>query len=318
MSESDSPVPRVSVVIASHRAAFLRGLLPALAHQTMPPADFEVIAVCDYPVDRLQAEFPGVFFHFVKNRSISRKRNDGVRAARAAVVAFIDDDCVPSSDWVAGGLAFLADKPGIAAVEGFTTIENTRYKPPPLREYRRLERPGYRTNNIFYRKQAFLDAGGFDERFTVQREDIDLAFTILGQGLSISHAADIHVMHRVRKNEPWDLLKNCINRRFDPLLFKKHPAAYREHVGSPFPPSLLMLLGFHAATGVLAAAGVPFFIAAVAADIAAVSVLAARRCGRRCAISAVTVEWLSCFAAPLVLLAALIYGSARYRRLLVV
>ena len=312
-----SAIPAVSVVIASHRPDFIGALLQALLAQNARGAPCEVIAVCDYPTGRLSGDFPGVTFLYVNDRSISAKRNAGVRGSRALVVAFIDDDCVPSAAWIATGLDYLRAHPECAAVEGLTTIEAATDAPPALRDYRRLERPGFRTNNIFYRKEAFLRAGGFDERFTVQREDIDLAFSVLDKGESIRYDAGIRVMHRVRRGEPWDLLKNCVNRRFDPLLFKKHPARYRDHIKSPFPPSLLLLLGFHCALLPCLLIGWPFFASACLADVAAVTALALRRSGKTRLRAGLT-EWVSCGLAPLVLAGALALGSFRYRKLLLV
>lgn len=308
-------VPLVSVIIASHRPDYIGALLSGLR---LNDQSFETIAVCDYETDGLKNEFPEAAFYKVNDRSISAKRNFGVSKARAEVVAFIDDDCIPSPDWVAKGLTFLMEKPDCAAVEGLTTIENVDHPPPSLRDYRRLERPGFRTNNMFYRKNVFLEAGGFDERFTVQREDIDLAFTVLDNGHGIGHDTGIRVMHRVRRNEPWDLLKNCINRRFDPLLYKKHAVRYREHIKTPFPAALLLLLVSHAAVVATLQIGVPFFISAAVVDAAAVTVLTYRRGGLSGPIGEVLIEWLSCFCAPIVLLCALLYGSLRYRKLLAV
>jgi GT2 family glycosyltransferase len=313
-----SAIPSVSVVIASHRPDFLGDLLKALLSQTAGPARFEIIAVCDYPTGPASAAFSGVTFINLNDRSISAKRNCGVRAARAEIIAFVDDDCVPSPEWIASGLRYLGEHPACAAVEGLTTIENTAYAPPSLRDYRRLEQPGFRTNNIFYRKRVFLSVGGFDERFTVQREDIDLAFSVLDKGECIHYDASIRVMHRVRRSEPWDLLKNCVNRRFDPLLFMKHPARYREHIKSPFPRSLLMLLGFHCIVVLMPLFGIPFFAAACLADVAAISVLALRRSGKISPPNALFTEWVSCGLAPLVLLWTLFFGSLRYRKLLLV
>jgi GT2 family glycosyltransferase len=307
--------PPVSVVIASHRPGYIGRLLSALRQNGR---QFETIAVCDYDAGRLKIDFPETIFYKVNDRSISVKRNFGVSKAHAGLVAFIDDDCVPSEDWVEKGCAFLSANPAFAAVEGLTTIENPAGSPTAPREYRRLERPGFRTNNIFYRKNAFLDAGGFDERFTVQREDIDLAFSLLDKGHSIGRDDGIRVMHRVRRNEPWDLLKNCVNRRFDPLLFKKHPARYREHIKTPFPATLLLLLLIHAvAVAAWFVVGLPFFAAAAIGDAAMVTVLTLRRRGGG-GPGGMAMEWLSCLAAPAVLSFALLYGSFRYRKLLLV
>jgi glycosyltransferase involved in cell wall biosynthesis len=308
--------PLVSVIIASHRPDFLGTLLSALRLNTL---SFEILAVCDYEAERLKRDFPEVCFLTVNNRSISLKRNAGVAASRAPIVAFIDDDCVPSPEWIGNGYGFLTANPAAAAVEGLTTIENAGpAAPPALRDYRRLERPGFRTNNIFYRKAAILEAGGFDERFTVQREDIDLAFSVLDKGLGIDHDKGLRVTHRVRRNEPWDLLKNCINRRFDPLLYKKHSLRYREHIKTPFPATLLLLLVFHVVAIAGLWIGMPFFTPACLIDIAVVTILTVRRCGDSTPRGEVFLEWLSCFCAPIVLFCALMYGSVRYRKLLLV
>ncbi|MCU0609351.1 MAG: glycosyltransferase family 2 protein, partial [Chitinispirillaceae bacterium] len=146
--------PAVSVIIASHRAVFIGELLAGLDKQADPHPAFEVIAVCDYDPAAIKTGFPEVTFIYHNDRSISAKRNRGVRAARADIVAFIDDDCVPSANWIAAGIAHLAANPISAGVEGLTTIENTGNLPPSARDYHRLERPGYRTNNIFYRLHA--------------------------------------------------------------------------------------------------------------------------------------------------------------------
>jgi len=309
--DAHAQVPKVSVVIASHRGTYLPGLLTAL--RSCIEAEFETIAVCDYEPDKIKGDFPEIRFCVLKTLSISAKRNAGVKMAAADLIAFIDDDCIPSPHWVKNGVAALENASHFSGIEGFTAIENKPGSEPPLRDYHRLEQPGYRTNNIFYRKRDFLQAGGFDERFTVQREDIDLAFSILDKGHAIGHDASIQVTHRVRKDEPWDLLKNCVNRRFDPLLFKKHPARYREHIKTPFPASLLLLLVFH---GIVVAAffsGIPFVVPAALVDISAVTILALRR--RR---GGLITEWLACFCAPVVLFATLIYGSVRYGKLLLI
>jgi GT2 family glycosyltransferase len=310
--------PQLSVVIASHRPVYLRDLLQSLARQSMDRPAYEIIAVCDYPVEPHLKDFPGIAFPYIDDRSISRKRNAGVRAATAAIIAFIDDDCIPSPDWLARGYDYLSTHPGAAAVEGLTAVESRKNAIPALREYRRLEHPGFRTNNLFCRKETCIQAGGFDERFTVQREDLDFCFTLLDKGQAIHQCADIKVMHRIRSDEPWDLLKNCINRRFDPLLYKKHPRRYREQVRSPFPPSQVLLLAIYLVSALSALCGPSVLITCLAVDGVAVSFLALRRCTLRVPLTIFIVEWISCLVAPFVLTGALLYGSIRFRRFLII
>jgi glycosyltransferase involved in cell wall biosynthesis len=232
---------KISIIVASHRPGLLNGLLDALSVQTFDKASFEVIIVTDYDSSDLQKRYDWVNWSFCADISISAKRNAGVVLSRGDIIAFTDDDCIPALTWLENGLSYLSDHQECSAVEGFTTIEKSDLFTGLHKEYRRLEKPGFRTNNIFYRRTVFQNAGGFDKRFTVQREDVDLAFTVIEKGGLIGYSKDIMVMHRFRHWEPWDLLKNCWNRRFDPLLKQKHPELYRKHIGSPVSPSIKLL-----------------------------------------------------------------------------
>ncbi|MBN2035521.1 MAG: glycosyltransferase [Chitinispirillaceae bacterium] len=309
--------PLVSVVIASHRPQYLSGLLKALCDQSMDRSRYEIVAVCDYPVETLQKQFSEVLFQSIDDRSISRKRNAGVGKARAAIVAFIDDDCIPSRDWLEQGYGYLSAHSAAAAVEGLTSIASPENVMPALREYRRLESFGYRTNNLFCRRAVFQEAGGFDERFTVQREDLDFCFTLLDRNHEIHTSERINVTHRFRAGEPWDLLKNCLNRRFDPLLYKKHSRRYRDHVRSPFPPSLFLLLVLYPVAGLSILSGTVAFLIGCTVVVFAVSASAIRRCGVRGPVTMFAIEWVSCLVAPLALFGALLHGSIRFRRLLI-
>ena len=303
--------PLVSVVIASHRQAMLPGLLHSLLQQNPGPVPFEVIVITDFPNGQFQNDFAEVQWGYVHERSISAKRNTAAALAKAPVLAFIDDDCIAAPDWVEKGYAYLSENTAVAAVEGTTTIGTAPgVSRQATREYRRLEKPGYRTNNLFFRTAVFREIGGFDERFSVQREDIDLAFTALEQGYVFGFGSDIRVTHRYRTGEKWDLLKNCWNRRFDPLLFRKHSGRYMKMVGFPLPPTQLLLLLLH--LFVLAAFGRRRLIAVAAAvDTTALSALGLRRSGVH--PEKWLYEVLQLAVAPVVTIAALLYGWVRIR-----
>jgi GT2 family glycosyltransferase len=308
--------PSVTVVVASHRSHYVEALAAALSAQA---GKVEVIVVADYPVGGLVRKFPQVSWVYLDETSISAKRNRGSREAHGDILAFIDDDCVPESGWIDAAVRYLDAHPEAGGVEGKTVIDSHGATAAPLGEFKRLERRGFRTNNIFYRNNVFAAAGGFDERFTVQREDADLAFTVLSMGHFIGYCEEAVVTHRVRANENWDLLKNCVNRRFDPLLYKKHPLLYRKHVRTPFTPAIAIVLLCHA----LAAASLAFFPAVwplvLGADAAFSLFLAVRRNMRgRGGPLWILRDWLSFLAAPVVLTGALVWGSARFRQLLLV
>jgi glycosyltransferase involved in cell wall biosynthesis len=304
--------PDVSVVVASHRSSLITGLLDSLQRQGCSRISFEVLVVTDYPNGDLQNRYAALRWLYTADRSISRKRNLGASIAQAAVLAFIDDDCIAAPDWLEQGYRYLTAHQEAAAVEGHTAIETASgYSPQATREYRRLEKPGFRTNNLFLRTAAFRAVGGFDERFTVQREDIDLAFSLLEQGHAIDYHRDIRVTHRFRHWEKWDLLKNCWNRRFDPLLFLKHPKRYWFMFRVPLPPTQAIVLFLHLL--VLLSIGRKGKRAPLvaAADGAVALFFGIRRSGLR---PFSPEKWLresiQLVAAPVVVAAALVYGFA--------
>jgi len=306
--------PSVSIVIASHRGDYIARCLQAFGEATWGSLSAEIIVVADYPIEELSRQFPAVTWLFLPDRSISAKRNRGVVAAKADVIGFIDDDCRALEGWIEKAASFLEHNPDAAGVEGLTVIETPDKLQPSFSQFKRLEKHGYRSNNMFYRRRIFVEAGMFDERFTVQREDIDLAFTILERGHRIGYDEEVKVVHAFRPNEKWDLLKNCVNRRFDPLLYRKHPGLYRKHIRSPFTPSIGLLLFCYCVTAAWAALRMPALPVLVGLNLCTIAVVTARRAG-----SAATgvVQWLreylSYALSPVVLLGALLYGNARFR-----
>lgn len=279
------------------------------------PFSTELIIVTDYSATHLQSLYPECLWLYIPDRSISRKRNCGIYVARGSLCAFIDDDCIPDDHWLEEGGAYLHNHPEAAAVEGYTTIEKRPDVPEQLlREYRRLERPGFRTNNLFFRTAILKTLDGFDERFTVQREDMDLAFSALSRGYAIHYHKAQRVTHRYRTGEPWDLLKNCWNRRFDPLLYKKHTSLYRKHIGSPIPRSqkIALLFAAVAVLGVLLTRKHHRTAAAAAVLFTATPGIRRAEHTPSGSINAL----LQSLAAPWITLFALIYGSVRYGKFL--
>ncbi len=311
--------PEASIVIVSHRENSISACLEGFTEAIVSGVSMETVVVADYPVERLSKKYPSIQWIYHNDASIPKKRNIGIREAQAPVVGFIDDDCVPLDNWIGSAVRYLRDNPNDAGVAGRTIIEQCNGVSYPIREFRRLERPSFRTNNIFYRKDVLQQVGGFDERFSKQREDIDLAFSILRRGRSIGYCAECTVLHRHRGGERWDLLKNCVNRRFDPLLLKKHAKLYRTIIGTPFTPSIACVLAMHCLVVIGFLYGGAVCAAACAFLDAGCSFAAGwRRKGEcRTDMAQVICDWFSYCIAPFVLVAALVYGSVKYGKLLV-
>jgi hypothetical protein len=106
----------VSAVICTHnRATFLRRALASLAAQTIPAGRFEIIVVDNASTDDTRElvthELSGLGplrYLFEPRLGVSHARNAGWRAARAPLVAFLDDDAIAAPDWLARAVSAFA------------------------------------------------------------------------------------------------------------------------------------------------------------------------------------------------------------------
>jgi len=309
--------PFVSIVIASHRQDYIKKCLDGFNRDVRGDVSAEILVVADYQVKQFEKDYPEVLWFFHADASIPAKRNTGIMHARGGVIGFIDDDCVPVSGWIVKAARYMEQNSLHAGVAGRTIVEQAKGISYPVREFKRLEKPGFRTNNIFYRKDVLAKVGGFDSRFTFQHEDVDLAFSILGLGLSIGYCPDAKVLHLHRSKENWDLLKNCYNRRFDPLLYAKHKPLYRKWIKTPFTPSIALTLVMHGLLLACLCAGLAVVLPG-ACDLAYTLTLSVRRnwysgihCGQ------IARDWLSYCVSPFVLLGALAFGILKFKKLLI-
>jgi len=205
--------PQVSVVVPTcGRPALLARCLQALESQSLPRDQYEVIVAEDRRRD-----------------GPATARNQGWRRARAPIVAFTDDDCIPDHDWLRRGLEALAG--GAHAVCGRIVMPLTGAPTDYERDAQGLERAEFVTANCFVRKFMLERVGGFDERFRLAwREDSDLHFGLLAQGARVVREPRAIVVHPVRPANWGVSLRQQRKIMFDALLFKKHPRLYRERI----------------------------------------------------------------------------------------
>src|SRR5713101_7534737 len=105
-TETVSEKPVLSVVIPTFkRKSVLPRLLVALGVCQRPEGGVEFIVVDDGSSDETarvvaQAALPGLVYLHQANAGAAAARNLGWRSARGTLIAFTDDDCVPSPGWM--------------------------------------------------------------------------------------------------------------------------------------------------------------------------------------------------------------------------
>ncbi len=191
----------ISVVITvRNEAPHLPRLLDGLVVQEGP---FEVVVVESESRDRTleiareyARRYPDLIRVFSRPGSRGIGRNAGVEEARGDLVAFIDGDCFPDSQW----LHALRGSASSTSVLAGRTV--TVGKP----QYGNLERvelfqSGYDVTypscNLAYRRPLFERLGGFDPRF-ITAEDIDLNLRAVRSGAAIRYVPDAVVYHHMR------------------------------------------------------------------------------------------------------------------------
>lgn len=236
-------VPVASVVVATReRSARLAALLESLRSQTVPPSQFEVIVVDDASDDGSAEVFEreqsrgGLDLRILRRErrgGPGAARNDGWRAARAPVVAFIDDDCVAAPGWLAAALSAAARRPG-AIIQGRTDpAPSERNLLGPFAHTLRVHSAGprYQTCNIVYPRDLLERLGGFDsDAFRACGEDTDLAWRALKAGAGVEYADDARVFHAVVHVGPVGKLR--LTSRFTEAvqLYRRHPELRRAHL----------------------------------------------------------------------------------------
>ncbi len=211
--------PFVSVVVPTfNRPVALRACLEALARQDYPADRYEVVVVDDGSVaanadaNRAIADAYRVQLLRQANRGPASARNHGVAVASGEYVAFTDDDCMPTREW----LSRLADAATPTSAHGGRTVNTltsdvcadaTQLLIDYLYDYYR-ERDGmfFTSNNLLMSRRQLLEVGGFDETMPhAGAEDREICGRWLQRGLRLDFVADavVHHSHALTLAEFW-------------------------------------------------------------------------------------------------------------------
>ena len=165
-------------------------------------------------------------------RGPAAARNLGARQANADVLVFLDADTAPEPGWLAALLRPF-EEPGIVAVKGrYVTRQNgivPRFSQLEFEEkYARLERAEHvdfvDTGTAAYRRDVFLEAGGFDESFPAQSaEDVELAFRLAEQGARFAFSPAARVRHVHAESLRAYLYKKARYGFFRVTVYRRHP-----------------------------------------------------------------------------------------------
>ncbi|KGH48114.1 glycosyl transferase [Modestobacter caceresii] len=214
--------PLVSVVLVNYKGAEdTITCLRSLGELDWPADQLELIVVDNDSggddVDRIRREVPGaVVIEAGENSGFAGGCNTGVRHARGEVVGFINNDARPDPQWVRAAVDVLQRDRSVASVaskvldwegthidyvDGSLTWFGMGYK----REVERPDSGEWETPRdvlfgtgaaMFVRKDVYETVGGFDERFFMFYEDVDLGWRLNLLGWRVRYVPDSIAFHK--------------------------------------------------------------------------------------------------------------------------
>ncbi len=251
---------KISVVIPTYnRPELLMRCINALKDQIFSKDEYEIIVVSDGPdvktasiIEKLSPEnIPLLKFHQLQEKAgPAAARNFGWKMAHSQLVAFTDDDCIPDPKWLLSFWnSFIRSSGNRTAFAGKTKVPIPDVPTDYERNIAQLESAEFITANCACTRSALEKVEGFDESFTMAwREDSDLQFRFLQQGIPIIKVASALVTHPVRR-VPWGVsIREERKGIFNALLYKKFPNLYKERIQSSPPwhyyAILICVIGF--------------------------------------------------------------------------
>ncbi len=216
--------PTISVIVPTrNRAQSLRALLESFSHLVTPPVPYEIVVADNGSTDdtpRLLADWraagPGREVVRVNEPGKSRAVNAAITRSRGQLLAFLDDDVVADSHWLAEIWDYFT-RHDCAAAQGSVLWPAEAMSDPEL--YAMLDR--YRTivhldlapdtvrtkltgANMAVRRHTFAVVGTFDERIgpgaAGLSEDNELADRIRAHGGWIGYMSRARVEHEIDRS----------------------------------------------------------------------------------------------------------------------
>lgn len=239
----DQQWPSVSVVVCTNNGAgTIEQCCAGLKKLDYP--HYEVIVVDDGSNDRTLELIQGHGFRVIstENRGLGSARNTGAAAAKGEIIAYIDDDAVPDKDWLRYLVATFAS-------DGYAGVGGPNIAPPDSALVARCvdHSPGNPTHvlltdkvaehipgcNMAFRKHDLQAVGGFDTRFWIAGDDVDICWQMQKHGRKLGFSPSAMVWHHRRGSVRAYLKQQLKYGEAESLLEGKWPAKYNGfgHVG---------------------------------------------------------------------------------------
>jgi len=215
MTQEDAATFLCAVIVPVYNGReTILNCLAALARQTLPLHQFQVIIVDDGSTDGTveavtawinERSLPNWHVISQKNAGPATARNHGASVAVAPILLFTDADCTPSNDWVESMIQPFLNSDPPAAVMGCYLSQQTepaaRFAQYEFEErYALMARRRHidlvATYAAAYAQEIFWRFGGFDTSFPkANNEDVEFSYRLSRDGLRMIFLSGATVTH---------------------------------------------------------------------------------------------------------------------------
>jgi len=196
----DQELPFVSIVLpVFNEERYLESCLKTLRQIEYPKEKYEIITVDNGSIDNslyIEKQYADQAL-FLPDVNVGAVRNFGVKHAKGNALVFLDSDCLVPGNWLHQGVGLLfAEEKHV-----YGGNLNLREDPYWIEKFWLLDNNNDTVSQhdllgscIFIRKDAFLDAGGFDESVT-SGEDSALSKRLVDMGYKVIIDGRLGVVH---------------------------------------------------------------------------------------------------------------------------
>ncbi|RPA68613.1 glycosyltransferase [Cyclobacteriaceae bacterium YHN15] len=236
--------PRFSVIVCVYNGSdTIYECLDGLLKLKYP--NFEVIVINDGSTDNTMEIASAFPFKIIDspNMGLSHARNLGLQHADGEYIVYLDSDAFPDQDWLSY-LALEFESTGFAAIGGPNIIpqnvglvaESVNHAPGSPTHIMITDRiaehiPGC---NMAFNKERLMEIGGFDTRFRVAGDDVDVCWRLQEMGYEIGLAPSALVWHHRRKTVNGYWKQQVGYGKAEALLEQKWPKKYNDFGHRPW------------------------------------------------------------------------------------
>jgi O-antigen biosynthesis protein len=236
--------PRFSVIVCVYNGSdTIYECLDGLLKLQYP--NFEVIVINDGSTDHTMEIASAFPFKIIDspNLGLSHARNLGLQHADGEYIVYLDSDAFPDQDWLSY-LVLEFESTGFAAIGGPNIVprnvglvaESVNHSPGSPTHIMITDRiaehiPGC---NMAFNKERLMEIGGFDTRFRVAGDDVDVCWKLQEMGYKIGLAPSALVWHHRRKTVRGYWKQQVGYGKAEALLEQKWPKKYNDFGHRPW------------------------------------------------------------------------------------